>query len=79
MDTVDALRNITTEQWGELKLPMGLVNAIKKRLAEGGASQIAPVATLPAPVAPAKDVEMIDTTTQKPATLKLNQAIEEVK
>lgn len=51
---------------------MGLVNAIKKRLAEGGATQIAPVATT-------KDVEMIDTTTQKPATLKLNQAIEEVK
>ena len=72
MDTVDSLRNITTEQWGELKLPMGLVNAIKKRLAEGGATQIAPVA-------PTKDVEMIDTTTQKPATLKLNQAIEEVK
>lgn len=51
---------------------MGLVNAIKKRLAEGGATQIAPVAHT-------KDVEMIDTTTQKPATLKLNQAIEEVK
>jgi len=72
LDTVDSLRNITTEQWGELKLPMGLVNAINKRLAEGGATQIAPVATT-------KDVEMIDTTTQKPATLKLNQAIEEVK
>ena len=72
MDTVDALRNITAEQWGELKLPMGLVNAIKKRLAEGGPSQIAPVAQ-------AKDVEMIDTTTQKPAPQKLNQAIEEVK
>ena len=56
----------------ELKLPMGLVNAIKKRLAEGGPSQIAPVAQ-------AKDVEMIDTTTQKPAPQKLNQAIEEVK
>jgi hypothetical protein len=53
---------------------MGLVNAIKKRLAEGGVP-----ASLIAPVAPAKDVEMIDTTTQKPATLKLNQAIEEVK
>jgi hypothetical protein len=45
LDSVDSLRNITTEQWAELKLPMGLVNAIKKRLAEGGVP-----ATQPAPV-----------------------------
>ena len=75
LDSVDSLRNITTEQWAELKLPMGLVNAIKKRLAESGVPATQPT---PKVVAPARDVEMIDTT-QKPAPLKLHQPMEEVK
>jgi hypothetical protein len=39
-DTVESLRGITEEQWGQLRLPMALVNAIKKRLSGlGGAVQ----------------------------------------
>ena len=75
LDSVDSLRTITSEQWAELKLPMGLVNAIKKRLAESGAPQVT--------AAPSRDVEMIDTTTTQkpPAPLKLHQQqpMEEVK
>jgi len=31
-EDVEGLRSIADDQWGQLKLPMGLVNAIKKRL-----------------------------------------------
>ena len=31
---MEALANVSQEQWAELKLPMGVVNQIKKRLAE---------------------------------------------
>jgi hypothetical protein len=54
---------------------MGLVNAIKKRLAESSVPATQPNPKL---VAPTRDVEMIDTT-QKPAPLKLHQPMEEVK
>eukprot|EP00347_Sterkiella_histriomuscorum_P021028 403335539 len=36
LETVDALKSVTNEQWIELKLPMGVVNQIKKRLQETG-------------------------------------------
>ena len=56
LDTVEALRTVSEGQWAELKLPMGLVNAIKKRLLSevpqaqvGAPVQIAPV-QLPIPV-----------------------------
>jgi len=42
---VDSLQSITEEQWQQLKLPMALVTAIKKKLA----------------AALTKDVEMADT------------------
>ncbi len=32
--TTDDLKAISNEQWQELKIPMGLVNAIKKKLAD---------------------------------------------
>ena len=47
-DTVESLQGIADDQWSQLKLPLALVNAIKKRLAS----------------APKQDVEMIDTTTK---------------
>ena len=34
LDTVESLRTVSAEQWAELKMPMGLVNVIKKSLAE---------------------------------------------
>ena len=34
LETIEALQQVTDEQWGELKLPMGLRNQIKKRLQE---------------------------------------------
>ena len=46
LDTVESLRTVTEQQWAELKLPMGLVNAIKKKLSEGTAQP----AQVPIPV-----------------------------
>ena len=47
-DTVESLQGIADDQWSQLKLPMALVNAIKKRLS----------------AVPKEDVMMIDTTTK---------------
>jgi hypothetical protein len=33
-NTTDDLKAISNEQWHELKIPMGLINAIKKKLAD---------------------------------------------
>jgi hypothetical protein len=32
LDSFDSLKNLSSEQWIELKFPMGLVNAIKKEI-----------------------------------------------
>jgi hypothetical protein len=34
LENVEQLRGVDDSQWQQLKLPMGLVNAIKKRLNE---------------------------------------------
>lgn len=39
-DTVESLQTITNDQWSELKLPMAVVNQIKKRLTEISSPQI---------------------------------------
>ena len=52
LDTIDSLREVDDEQWrNDLKFPVGLINKVKKYLAEVGGPVVGQAAQMkPAPV-----------------------------
>lgn len=63
-DSAESLQSISEEQWSQLKLPMALVNAIKKKLLSESSAPTK--ITIPPPVLVLQhDTEMIDTSSTK--------------